>query len=175
MKQVAKFEKVSFDQFKTVLEQNTKFTEEEIKKVYDDIKLPKRATTGSAGYDFYMPYSVVIGQNESRIIYTGIRCKLEEGYVLQLYPRSSIGIKRNLNLKNTVGIVDSDYYNADNEGHIMVALRSTGPVIINGISYDSAVLDKGEAFVQGIFMPYYITYDDEVSEQRTGGIGSTSN
>lgn len=169
MKQVAKFEKVSFEQFKTSLNKNIDIPENEIKDIYDSIKLPKRATVGSAGYDFYMPCDVTINQNESKIIPTGIRCKLEEGYVLQLYPRSSVGIKKNLNLKNTVGIIDSDYYNATNEGHIMIALK-------NICSTDNTVvLKKGDAFVQGVFVQYFITYDDDVANQRIGGIGSTSN
>ena len=158
-KQVAHFEKVSREQFLVSYDGFVEAT-------YDAIKLPKRATTGSAGYDFYSPFSFVLYAGETIKIPTGIRCRIDDGYVLSLYPRSGLGFKYRLRLDNTVGIIDSDYYNSDNEGHIFVKITNEGdkPVYIN----------EGDAFCQGVFTPYCITYNDETDGIRNGGLGSTN-
>lgn len=165
MKRIAKFEKVSFNQFKESLEKYH-YNDEEMKLIYDNIKLPKRATSGSAGYDFHMPFDIKVNSNETYLVPTGIRVNITEGWVLKLYPRSSMGFKYRMSLANTVGIIDSDYYNANNEGHIMIK-------IVNG---NDKVLEikKDDRFAQGIFLEYGITIDDEVSSERHGGFGSTN-
>ena len=169
MQKVAKFEKVSFEQFKEDwLKQQPAYTEETIQKIYKNIELPRRATTGSAGYDFFIPTDVAIEAGAEILIPTGIRVKIDPGYVLMLFPRSSLGFKYRLQLDNTVGIIDSDYYNAENEGHIMCKL-------INDSREEKMLEIKAQSgFVQGIFLPFAITDDDEVSEERIGGFGSTS-
>ncbi len=135
---------------------------------YDAVRLPVRATLGSAGYDFFAPYDIILKSGETAKIPTGIRAKLPSDWVLMLYPRSSLGFGYRLQLDNTVGVVDSDYYYADNEGHIFVKITND--------SKEEKVLEikKGTAFCQGIFMPYGITEDDNATEKRTGGIGSTT-
>lgn len=171
MKKVAKFEKVSFQQFKNDwidTFENQNFSDDEIKQTYDSIVLPKRATLGSAGYDFFLPLNVELKPNETLKVPTGIRVSIEEGWVLKVYPRSGLGFKFRLQLDNTVGIIDSDYYNAKNEGHIFLK-------ITNDTNKDKCVsLNKGEGFAQGIFVEYGITFDDEVSAIREGGFGSTT-
>ena len=158
MNKVAKFYKVSSEQFKKNCEIDC----------FDKIKLPKRATSGSAGYDFYSPFNFDLKPNESIIIPTGIRCKIDDGWFLAIFPRSGFGFKFRVMLSNTVGIIDSDYFGADNEGHIMIK-------IINASKDDKTVsLKCGDAFAQGIFIPYGITIDDEANEKRTGGFGSTN-
>ena len=159
---IAKFEKVSKKQFKEDLEKLLVVDDESI---YDDINIPKRATSGSAGYDFYSPVKVILKPNETIKIPTGIRCKIDDGYVLEIYPRSSLGFKYQLSLLNTVGIIDSDYYNADNEGHIIVGLVNRGDREI--------VIEKGDRFVQGIFLKYYLALEEDNFDRRRGGFGST--
>ena len=132
---------------------------------YDDIILPKRATSGSAGYDFFIPYDLTINPNESVKIETNVRCKIDKEYVLMIFPRSSLGFKYKLQLDNTVGVVDSDYFNADNEGHIIVALTNW--------SDKKLELKKNDRFAQGVFLKFGITIDDDVNSIRTGGYGST--
>ncbi len=161
MKRVATFEKVSFDEFQ-------KAFEEDVKKMYEEINLPKRATTGSAGYDFYAPFDIKLKPNETIKIPTGIRVRIDENYVLKLYPRSGLGFKFRLQLNNTVGIIDSDYYFSDNQGHIFSKITN----------YSNEGLDleikKVTGFMQGIFLEYGITTDDEVTDVRNGGFGSTT-
>ena len=169
MKKIACFEKVSFDNFKDAFlkyKENTPLPI--IQKIYDDIILPKRATKGSAGYDFFMIDADVIKSNQTLLIPTGIRCKMEPGWVLNIYPRSSLGFKYRLQLDNTVGIIDSDYYYSDNEGHIFIKITSDAK------TEKELLLKKGMAFAQGIFLEYGITYDDDVTEERNGGFGSTN-
>ena len=132
---------------------------------YDDIILPKRATSGSAGYDFFIPYDLTINPNESVKIETIVRFKIDKEYVLMIFPRSSLGFKYKLQLDNTVGVVDSDYFNADNEGHIIVALTNW--------SDKKLELKKNDRFAQGVFLKFGITIDDDVNSIRTGGYGST--
>lgn len=172
MKKIAKFEKVSFEQFykdfKEIIKKEEwnnaeEFDDKAIKEIYDNIKIPKRATTGSAGYDFFIPVCAVLYSNQYAIIPTGIRCKIEDGWVLNLYPRSGLGFKNKLHLYNTVGVIDSDYYNSDNEGHILAKIT---------VGHETHI-DVGEAFIQGVFVPYGITEDDNVTETRNGGFGST--
>lgn len=155
MKRIAKFEKVS----------ETEFLKVGTKSVYDGITLPKRATSGSAGYDFFAPESFSLAPNQTIKIATGVRVKIDEGWVLKIYPRSSLGFKYRLRLDNTVGIIDSDYYFADNEGHIFIKLTNCGDKPLT--------VEKGSAFAQGVFVEYGITYDDDCSSVRTGGFGST--
>lgn len=176
MNVVAKFEKVSFEQFKeSWLDKNpttkTKWTDEEIKNIYDEIKLPKRSTVGSAGYDITAPVDINVPFGTSIVIPTGIRCKINESWFLDINPRSGHGFKFGLSLANTRGIIDSDYYNADNEGHIMVKIvNNNSAVNTQNKPFEVA---SGNAFCQGIFTIYGITEDDEATGLRTGGFGST--
>ena len=168
MKKIAQFFKVSYEEFEKGMQDTFKtMPEKEIEELYWDIKLPKRATKGSAGYDFYTPFSFTLQPGETIKIPTGIRAKMEEDWVLKLYPRSGLGFKFRLQLNNTVGIIDSDYYNSDNEGHIFAKITNDtneGKIIS---------LEKGAGFMQGIFLEYGITVDDDADGVRNGGFGST--
>ena len=143
---------------------------EEINKLYDNIQLPILATKYSAGYDFYVSGDVAILSENSGIVPTGIRwvCDKEEdkNKVLQIYPRSGIGFRTGVRLMNTVGIIDADYWEGNNEGHIMVKLHNP---------MDSPLHVKdGEAIVQGVITEYHTCDDEEeIVEKRTGGMGST--
>ena len=166
MRAVAKFEKVSFDQFKSGMD-GLGFSDDEIKEMYENIKMPKRATTGSAGYDICTPFAITVKPGESIKIPTGLRCRIDEDYVLFIFPRSGLGFKFRFQLNNTVGVIDSDYYGADNEGHIFVKM-------MNDSNEGKVVeLKAGDGFAQGIFIPYGVTEDDDVKTTRNGGFGST--
>lgn len=163
MKRIAQFEKVSKEQFENSWEFNSAADE-----VYATIKLPQRATSGSAGYDFYSPLDFKLSPGETIKIPTGIRCCMDEGWVLKIYPRSGLGFKYRIQLNNTVGIIDSDYYNSDNEGHIFIKITND--------SNEGKVLElkAGDGFAQGIFLEYGITVDDNADGIRNGGFGSTN-
>ena len=165
---IAKFEKVSFEQFKKDwLNLYPFLSENYLETIYDKIPLPKRATSGSAGYDFFLPDRLNLLKNESVVIPTGIRCWIDEGWVLKAYPRSGHGFNYGVHLANTTGIIDSDYYNAKNEGHIMIKLVNDS-ILAKDIEAESHT-----AFCQGIFELFGITVDDEVEAERVGGFGST--
>lgn len=163
MKRIAKFEKVSLGQFKADCSSVDNF-----KEIYDAIKLPMRATKGSAGYDFYAPEDFSLAPGETIKIPTGIRAKIDDGWVLKIYPRSGLGFKFRLQLDNTVGIIDSDYYNSSNEGHIMIKITN------NSLEGKTVHVEKGSAFAQGLFLEYGITIDDAADGIRDGGFGSTT-
>ncbi len=162
MKRIARFEKVSTSQFREGCERSDSDV------IYESIKLPRRATAGSAGYDFYAPYDITLKPGETAKVPTGIRAWIENGWVLKLYPRSGLGFKYRLQLNNTVGIIDSDYYNSDNEGHIFIKITND--------SNEGKTLDipAGTGFAQGIFVEYGITVDDDADGIRNGGFGSTT-
>jgi dUTP pyrophosphatase len=167
MKSVARFEKVSFEQFLKDFKDTYPIDDAIIKKIYDNIKLPKRATVGSAGYDFYAPVEIRLNPGETAKIPTGIRSYIENGYVLEIYPRSGLGFKYRLQLNNTVGIIDSDYYNnEDNEGHIMFQVYN--------FTDKEVLIPTGERIGQGIFLQYGKVDGDNASGNRIGGFGSTS-
>ena len=169
MNKVAKFEKVSKERFVTDwINTFPESTVESAEAIYEEIKLPKRATTGSAGYDFFSPVAFVLEPGHTITIPTGIRAKMDEGWVLKLYPRSGLGFKFRLQLNNTVGIIDSDYYYSDNEGHIFEK-------ITNDSNENKVVeIQAGVGFSQGIFLPFGITVDDDADGIRNGGFGSTT-
>lgn len=151
----------------------------ELDVIYDDIKIPTRSTKGSIGYDFYYPYdqSIDLKPYDRAIIPTGIKVFLGNDYEkgmafgLFLFPRSSLGI-RGLQIQNTVGIVDPDFYNnPTNEGEIYVYLYH------NGSTDDIIHIGKNDRFCQGIILPAYFAlndmYNDNLTKTREGGYGST--
>jgi dUTP pyrophosphatase len=165
MQRVAEFEKVSFEQFKSAWSDIFLDSDEETRFIYDNIKLPTRATSGSAGYDFFMPINMNLAPGETFLIPTGIRVKIDEGWFLSVFPKSGLGFKYRLQLDNTVGVIDSDYYYSDNEGHMFVKMTNsctnnktievTGLGIVNSIdtliaNWDDIRVTEGNYYVMGL-------------------------
>lgn len=166
MNRIARFELVSAGRFAE--DWRDTFPGMDERAAYEGLKMPRRATAGSAGYDFFSPLDFELKPGETIKIPTGMRVRIDEGWVLMVYPRSGLGFKYRLQLNNTVGVIDSDYYGALNEGHIFIKLTND--------SNEGKVLQikAGEAFAQGIFVPFGITEDDDSHEMRMGGFGSTN-
>jgi len=173
MEKIAYFERVNFENFKEAIkaafELDETITDDIIKEMYDNIQLPERATVGSAGYDFKSYFSFSLKPGETIAIPTGIRVHIDDGWFLGIVPRSSYGFKYRVQLDNTIGIIDSDFYYSNTEGHILIKLTNDNNFgdILNVATHDK--------IVQGIFIPYGITFDDAVTATRKGGIGSTGN
>lgn len=161
-----RFEKVSYEQYAST---STKPKNDLLLDEYDSIRLPRRATMGSAGYDFFAPWTFTLKAGETITIPTGIRVLLDDDKVLQCYPRSGLGFKYRLQLDNVVGIIDADYSNSDNEGHIFLKMTN------DSRDGKTVTVKRGEAFAQGIITQYFITEDDYVDRVRNGGFGSTNN
>ena len=172
-----RFEKVSYQQYLEDCKADEMYPdsegylslceEEVIRKNYEDIKLPTRATKFSAGYDFYAPYEFTLGPGQTIRISTGIRVFLDDDKFLLCAPRSGHGFKARIQLDNTVGIIDSDYVRSSNEGHILVKLTNdshTGKALH---------VDKGAGLMQAIILQYFTVNDDNVTTIRDGGFGST--
>lgn len=183
MRESITFSKVSYEQF---LEDCVRdgFTDVDmIKEAYENIKLPERATIGSAGHDFFAPFDIVMQRDEKKAFPTGIRVKMPENIVMLLVPRSSLGFKYGFQLSNTMGVIDSDYFHAENEGHIHCAAHycySAGTDWNEETeeSYFYAeekplVIKQGQAYMQGIFVEYCIDTYDFTYKERNGGLGST--
>lgn len=169
MKRIAQFYKVSPDNFMQAVRADfPQYSEAEVREMYENLELPRRATKGSAGYDFFAPFSFVLPPGATIRIPTGIRVRIDENWVLKLYPRSSLGFKYRLQMNNTVGVIDSDYYNSGNEGHIFIKLTN------DTNEGKTAQVAQGTGFAQGIFIEYGITVDDEAEGIRNGGMGSTT-
>ena len=169
MKRIAKFHKVSAERFMADWKDTFPETAEEtIADIYNKIKLPVRATAGSAGYDFFSPVDITLNPGETVKIPTGIRVEMEQDWVLKCYPRSGLGFKYRLQLNNTVGIIDSDYFYSDNEGHIFSKITN------DSNESKSVSIQAGSGFTQGIFAEYGITVDDDAQGIRNGGFGSTT-
>lgn len=165
---VGEFEKVSLEQFENAMrEVNIRLDEDKLIEMYKCIETPKRSTSGSAGYDFALPFDLALYPGDTIKIPTGIRVRIDDGWWLGCLPRSGLGFKYRLQLDNTMGVIDSDYYNSDNEGHIFAKItydREDGDVV---------TLNAGDKFMQAIFIPYGITNSDEADGARNGGLGST--
>ena len=160
------FEKVSLKQFiKDWIDTFGNRPDHIITEIYNNIKLPRRKTRLSAGYDIASPLSFTLKPNESIKFPTGLRCHMKEDNVLMIHVRSSVGFKYHTMLANVTGVIDADYVNADNEGHIFIKLVNHGD--------KDFVVNAGDDVVQGIFMKYDITDDDITVGERNGGFGST--
>lgn len=169
MKRIGKFHKVSQKRFAEDWKDTFGETSpEDIQKIYEAIKLPRRATAGSAGYDFFSPIDFTLEPGQTIKLPTGIRVEMEQGWVLKCYPRSGLGFKYRLQFNNTVGIIDSDYFYSDNEGHIFAKLTN------DTNESKTVTVPSGTGFAQGIFVEYGITLDDDVTDIRNGGFGSTT-
>ena len=170
MNRVGEFEKVSFEQFYESMIKAIGFessSEEMIKELYDELQIPTRATSGSAGYDFKAPFGFALKAGQSIKIPTGIRVQIDDGWWLGCLPRSGLGFGYRVQLDNTMGVIDSDYFYSDNEGHIFAK-------ITNDSRENKMVgIDAGDGFIQGIFIPYGITRSDNATNVRNGGMGST--
>lgn len=166
-----KFEKISKEQF---FRDFAEYLEDECLDVrdataiYNMIKLPERATVGSAGYDIFAPYDITICPKETVKVPTGIRVRLDEDKFLAIYPRSGLGFKYKMQLFNSVGIIDNDFYFSDNEGHIWCKFFNDSP--------DDKIIEirQGTAMCQGIIQQFFKTADDRVDSIRNGGFGSTT-
>ena len=164
---IASFEKVSRERF--IADLRKSFPDlDSPEQIYEEIRLPRRATAGSAGYDFYTTVPIHLLPQQTILIPTGIRALIDPGYVLLLFPRSSLGFKYRFQLDNSVGVIDSDYAMAENEGHIF--LRMTND-FLSGKTLD---IRRNEAVAQGIFLPFGLTMDDDATGVRHGGFGSTN-
>ena len=156
MRTAAKFEKVTFETYK----------EFGARETYDGIKLPRRATAKSAGYDFFAPTKLTVAPNQTVTVATGVRALMPDSWCLLIFPRSGLGFKYKLRLNNTVGVIDADYSDSDNEGHVFIRMTNE--------SDKPLVIEQGSAFAQGIFVQYLLTEDDDATAARNGGLGSTS-
>lgn len=186
---IARFEKVSFETFLESYKPNwiamqkqlqnvpegeafgydRQQLEEDTRKIWEAIQLPRRSTANSAGYDFFFPYGhTEIPAGASIMVPTGIKAYIDPCWVLVEAPRSGLGMTYRLQLDNTIGIVDADYYNnKKNEGHIFVKLTNDSR---EGLV---CIFEQQSRFCQGVFLPYGITVDDDVTAEREGGLGST--
>ena len=169
MRKVAQFEKVSWAQFQKdyidTFGEGKTINMDDVKDIYDNIKVPCRKTKFSAGHDISIPFDITLPPKERLMIPTGIRCQIETDYVMLIMPRSSLGIKKGLRISNTVPVIDSDYYNADNEGHIFISVINDGKDVIK--------FKMGDNIVQAMFVPYGVADEENIIVERTGGIGST--
>lgn len=156
-----KFEKISYLRYKK--------DNMDINIGYEQIKLPKRATKYSAGYDIYSICDFELRPRQSILLPTGIKAELDSDKYLMIVPRSGQGFKFKVQLYNTCGIIDSDYYNNDkNEGHIWVKLYNDSP------DGETLTVKQGDAICQGIISQYFVVDDDKSDKERVGGFGSTN-
>ena len=172
MKRVAEFYKVSFEQFEKDYKEinpTSTLTHAEMKDMYDKIKLPSRATTGSAGYDFFLPHAITLKAGEQIVVPTGIRFECKQDYALYMFSKSGLGNRSRLQLNTCVSIIDSDYFYSDNEGHIIACLihDSRDPKAV-------LTLPAGKGYFQGVFIKFGITRSDKTLGRRNGGLGSTN-
>lgn len=171
-RKVAKFRKVSFERFRhDMIDCGFNLPDAVMKEAYDAIKLPVRATLGSAGYDFFSPIPFALSNMtvnpRGTTFPTGIQCELHPDFCLIMLPKSGLGIKQYSRLGNCLGLIDRDYIFSDNEGDIFVNIRSDIP------GNPPVEIRAGQAICQGVILPFGTTDDDETTEARNGGLGST--
>ncbi len=164
-----RFEKVTFEQYEQDRQKRSQSAPDGfvLQQEYAQIRMPRRSTLYSAGYDISTPFACTIHPGESLVIPTGLRALMEPDMWLGIYIRSSLGFKYGVRLVNSTAVIDADYAGARNQGHLMVGIYNGGR--------ETVCLEKGEAFAQGIFQRYFLTDDDAPAERvREGGFGSTN-
>lgn len=162
-----RFEKISLEQWNKDMSSMRGYKVDSFHE-WDKIKLPQRATTGSAGYDIFAPYDITIPPRCTAKVPTGIRVILDDDKFLAIYPRSGFGFKYKMQLYNSVGIIDADYAQSNNEGHIWCKFYNDSP------DGKTIVIKKGGAMCQGIIQQFFMTDDDNAIGIRNGGFGSTT-
>lgn len=132
---------------------------------YNEIQKPQRATVLSAGYDICTPVDILLPARSAGKFPTGLRVIMNDDEVLLIHIRSSIGAKHGVRISNSTGIIDADYSQAQNEGHMWLFLHND--------SDKDFVAKSGDRLCQGIFSKYFVTDDDVAVDSRVGGVGST--
>lgn len=170
--QVGKFSKVSYSEFAKAMTGLEGYTPPDLSDCYDNIILPRRQTSGSAGYDFYAPFPFKLYPGDTLRIPTGIKCEITPGWWLSMVPRSSLGFRYNLQFDNTISVIDSDYYGCEeNEGHIYCQITNRSR---HNSEENVLNINAGDRFCQAIFLAYGVCFDDDpVNETRVGKTGST--
>ncbi len=169
MNSIAKFEYVSKGRFIDDAVNVMDISEPDAGEAYARIMIPQRATEGSAGYDFYSPFDIELEAGQSILIPTGIKARMDDGWVLLLFPRSGLGFRYRFQLDNSVGVIDRDYYdNPKNEGHIMAKMTN------DSREGKTLSIKAGQAFMQGVFVPFGRAEEEEVTRKREAGFGSTT-
>ena len=167
-----RFERVKLEAFKNdmAMYRPINFMNGDVEKAYEGIKIPVRKTKYSAGYDVCTPVDVVLPSGQRRVIPTGIKAVFNEdemeSWHLQMYVRSSVGIKDGVVLTNGTGVIDPDYFMGENDGDMMLALLNTSDKLVK--------YKAGDRICQAVFVLHGLTSDDAASGDRTGGIGSTN-
>lgn len=138
---------------------------EYLEETFNAIGIPRRATKGSAGYDFVSPVTFALDPHKTIKIPLGIRANIKDGWFLGMFPRSSFGFNFKVMLDNTIGVIDSDYFHAENGGHIMLQITNHGE--------HTLYVNAGDRIVQGVFIPFGVVIGDNTDSSRTGGFGST--
>lgn len=137
-----------------------------IKKLSPEIELPQYHTSESAGFDIASSVDITVPSGQVVKIPTGLVIASPSGYFLLVTSRSSLALKKGLNMANGVGVIDPDYAGPSDQVHIIVHNFTSEPVEVK----------KGERLAQGIFLPIQQAEWEEVEETRAtdrGGIGST--
>lgn len=165
--EIACFERVSYETFTESFLLHGYGDSSKARDAYAAIKMPMRKTRRSAGHDISIPFDLRLAPGEKTLIPTGLRCGIQGDYVMLIFPRSSFGIKKRMKISNTIPVIDADYFEADNEGHIFIDIENCGN--------NDLILNKGDAFAQAVFVPYGIAVGSSSSTKRKGGIGSTDN
>ena len=162
----SRFEKVSREQFNK--DWVSLYGTEPSNEIYDNINVPSRATKYSCGYDFFSPIDIVLGPGETVTILTGIRAIIHQNQYVMCAPRSGLGFKYRVQLDNTIGIIDADYYQSENEGHIRAKITNDSK------DFRTVRFNAGDAFMQGIINLFCIMDREEApTKERNGGFGST--
>lgn len=168
-----RFEKVEYENFQKDVKRWLPIMHDArdsyLAKILNAVPIPKRETKGSAGYDFSLPIDIKVHSGETVVVPSGIRAVFNEDEMdtwhLEIFVRSSVGIRKDTCIPNGTGIIDADYYRSENGGDILIALRNTGD--------HTVIFGAGERVCQGIFKIHGLVEDDDTNDCRTGGVGST--
>ena len=137
-----------------------------IKILDKDIPFPKFAHKGDAGLDLYSTIDYVLKPFERKLVPTGIKIEIPEGYAGFVQPRSGLAINNGISLVNTPGLIDSGY-----RGEIKAILINFDPVV-------DFEIKRGDKICQLVIMKIEnadIIFKDELddTDRGVGGFGST--
>ena len=159
---------LSFDEMESEINNIAKLRTIKVELTHEDAVLPKYAYPSDSGFDLHATEEVIIGPFGRALVPTGLKVSFEEGYEIQVRPKSGLAIKQGLTVLNTPGTVDQGY-----TGEIQVIVFNTNNTTVTipkGMKVGQAVLCP---VVQGKFVMIETVETVEDKDRGTNGFGST--
>jgi dUTP pyrophosphatase len=159
---------LSTEEMENEINQSLRSRTIKVELINEDSVFPKYAYPSDSGFDLHASEEVIIGPFGRVLVPTGLKVSFDEGYEIQVRPKSGLAIKQGLTVLNTPGTVDQGY-----TGEIQVIVFNTNNTTVT--------IPKGMKVGQGVLCPVvqgkYVVFEQvgkvEDKDRGNNGFGST--